>query len=305
MDKSQGPLVVITGPTASGKSALALEIAQKYNGELICADSRTVYKGLDIGTAKPTKVEQSLVKHHLLDIVSPNEPFSAAQFKELAQQAITDIAKRGKLPILVGGTGLYIDAVIFDYQFGAPADPDERRQLEVLSVEELRRRCEDNNISLPVNAQNKRHLLRAIELGGLLNHTKKLRSNTIVVALTTNKEELRSRVTNRAHQMVADGILDEVKRVGQKYRWQGEALTGNIYRILRPVVEDGAPLDTALELVATSDMQLAKRQITWLKRNPYIIWGEKGQLKTAIEHFVQQNNVSQSMPVAPQSDTIA
>ncbi len=305
MNKSKGPLVVITGPTASGKSALALEVAQKYNGELICADSRTVYKELNIGTAKPIKEEQALVKHHLLDVVSPGEPFSAAQFQKLAYKAIRHITDRGKLPILVGGTGLYVDSVIFDYQFGAPADPLERGRLEALSIEELKQRCEDNDIPLPMNTQNKRHLIRAIELGGLFDHPKKLRPNTIAVAFTTKKEELRSKITKRAHQMVAEGVLDEVRKVGQKYAWKGEALTGNIYRILRPVVEDNAPLGEALELLITSDMQLAKRQITWLKRNPYIIWGDKDQLKVAIEHFVQQNNLSKSMPVTPQSDTIA
>ena len=117
--KDASKLVVVVGMTASGKSAAALKIAQQYGGELICADSRTIYRGMDIGTAKPSAQEQKLVKHHLLDIITPDQKFTAAKFKKLANQAIQDIHSRGKLPIIVGGTGLYINSVIFDYSFGA------------------------------------------------------------------------------------------------------------------------------------------------------------------------------------------
>lgn len=299
------PLVVITGPTASGKSAFAMEVAKKYNGELICADSRTVFKGLDIGTAKPTRADRTEVPHHLLDIVYPDQPFSAAQFKQLALQVIKEVTQRGKLPIMVGGTGLYIDSVIFDYQFGEPANSVQREKLERKSVQELQEECLTQGIALPENPKNKRHLIRSIELGGLINHPKKLRSNTIVVSLTTNKEDLKSRITHRAHQMVAQDVLDEVKKIGQTYGWSTEALTGNIYRIFRSVVEGERPLEEAIELVIQSDLQLAKRQLTWLKRNPYIVWGTPVQLAVAIEHFVQQIMLAKSMPPIPLSDTIA
>ena len=169
------PLIVITGPTASGKSALAMDIAKKYGGEIICADSRTVYKGMDIGTAKPTEQDQREVPHHLLDVVEPNQPFSAAEFKERANQAICDISARGKLPMLVGGTGLYIDAVLFDYHFGLPADPNRRSDLQAMSVEQLQHVCLEQGIHLPINVRNKRHLVRAIEIGGVIQQPKKLR----------------------------------------------------------------------------------------------------------------------------------
>src|SRR5688500_6881598 len=116
------PLIVIVGPTASGKTALSIEIAKQYNGEIICADSRTVYKGMDIGTAKPTPEERQGIPHWGLDLVQPNEDFSAADFKVYALQKIIEIRARNRTPILVGGTGLYIDAVIFDYEFGSPVD---------------------------------------------------------------------------------------------------------------------------------------------------------------------------------------
>lgn len=290
------PLIVIAGPTASGKSALAMQIAKKYNGELICADSRTVYSGMDIGTAKPTKLDQREVRHHLLDVVDPDQYFTAAQFKVLADQAVADITARGKLPIIVGGTGLYVDSVIFNYQFGDASDPRRREQLQNKTVEELQQICLDNGYALPENTKNKRHLVRAIELGGLKERKLKLRPNTLVVAITTDRDVLRGRIIERAHQMVAQGVLDEVERLGNTYGWDSEAMTGNIYRILRPVVSGDTTLEEALELSIASDMQLAKRQVTWLKRNPYIIWGDAAQLTAVIEHFVQQNKLNESIP---------
>jgi len=290
------PLVVITGPTASGKTSLAMEVAKLFNGEIICADSRTIYKGMDIGTAKPSKKEQEAIPHHIIDVVEPNQPFTVADFKELALKAIDDITKRGKLPIMVGGTGLYIDSVIFDYQFGPASDPKQRAALHDKTVEELQDICKERGIPLPENEKNKRHLVRAIELGGLIQGPRKLRPNTIIVAITTDKEDLRQRVTYRAETMIDEGVIEEVRRLGKKYGWESEAMKGNIYRIFRPVVEGKTEISEALEQVITSDLQLAKRQMTWFKRNPYIIWGDPSQLLLAIEHFVQQNKLIKSIP---------
>lgn len=298
------PLVVITGPTASGKSALAMSVAKLYGGEIICADSRTVYKGMDIGTAKPTLQDQSEVRHHMIDLVEPNQSFTAADFKSRALQAITEIASRNKLPIMVGGTGLYIDSVIFDYAFGPPADPKKRKELQELTVSDLQRLCLKNAIELPTNKQNKRHLIRAIELNGSIRTPKRLRPNTIVVALTANLADLTGKIRQRAQDMVAKGVVQEVQKLGDVYGWHTEALTGNIYRIFRGVVEGNASIESALERCVLSDRQLAKRQITWLKRNPYVIWGPPDQLLPMIEHFVQQNTTTQSMPPALLSATM-
>ena len=298
------PLIVITGPTASGKSSLSLAIAKKYSGEIICADSRTVYRGMDIGTAKPTKAERQEVPHHLLDVAAPDESFTAADFKEQAVAAIDDISRRKKLPIIVGGTGLYIDSLIFNYQFGESADPIRRAQLQDLAVTQLQQMCLMEGITLPENTKNKRHLIRAIELGGITNQKKRLRPNTIVVALTTDRDNLRSRVMERAQGMVEQGVLKEVEKLGKKYTWTGEALTGSIYRIMHPVVDGELSVEEGINQVVTSDMQLAKRQMTWLKRNPYIVWGSPDQLMLAIEHFVHQNKLIESMPAPPLSATI-
>jgi tRNA dimethylallyltransferase len=281
--------VVIVGPTASGKSALAMDIAQKWNGEIIAADSRTIYRGMDIGTAKPTPEDRQRVRHHLIDIRDPDEPFSAAEFKRLAQQAIADISGRGKLPIMVGGTGLYVDAVLFDYQFGPSADEQLRTQLTAMTVEELQELCRQKGIELPVNTKNKRHLIRAIELGGLLAHPKRIRINTLVVGLTSKRVKLRERIEKRAQEMVQAGVLDEVKELGERYGWEGEALKGNIYRIFRNVVEDTTDIDTATEEFVKSDLALAKRQITWFKRNPAIVWSENpADLRSRVDTFLRQ-----------------
>lgn len=283
------PLIVVVGPTASGKSALAMRIAQAHNGEIIAADSRTVYRGMDIGTAKPTSQDQELVPHHLIDVRDPDEPFSAAEFKELANQAINDVASRGRLPIMVGGTGLYIDAVIFDYHFGPAADQAQRAVLNAMSVKELQDLCRQKNIDLPINNENKRHLVRALELGGLISHKKQLRANTFVVGISTERDILRRRVSERAKEMVTEGVLEEVKRIGQKYAWRGEALKGNIYRIFRGVIEGSKTIDEATEEFIRSDMALAKRQMTWFKRNQFIHWSTNPEeLQQQVDTFLRR-----------------
>ena len=160
------PLVVIAGPTASGKTGLAISLAERFNGEIICADSRTIYRGMDVGTAKPTANDQARVPHWGVDLVDPGDRFTAADFKEYANTKIADIRNRQKIPFLVGGTGLYIDSVIFDFQFGISPDEQVRYKLEQMSIEQLQDYCVKHNIKLPENSQNKRYIIRAIELGG-------------------------------------------------------------------------------------------------------------------------------------------
>lgn len=271
--KSDLPLIVITGPTASGKSAVAIELAEQYGGEIICADSRTIYKGMDIGTAKPSQADQARVPHWGLDIVAPDEPFSAADFKAYAVQKVTEIRERGCIPFLVGGTGLYIDSIIFDYEFGPAADPEKRALLEQMSLEELHNYCIQHNISLPENDQNKRYVIRAIEQKGI--SIKRLVTpidNCIIVGITTNKEELRVRIQKRSEQLFQAGVVTEAKTLGDTYGWENAAMTGNIYRLARAFLNHEIT-ETELQLKnTTADWRLAKRQITWLKRNQYMTW---------------------------------
>ena len=266
------PLVVIVGPTASGKSSLAVTLAEQFGGEIICADSRTVYKHMDIGTAKPSAEDQARVPHWGLDLVEPNEPFSASMFQEYANEKIADIRRRGKVPFLVGGTGLYVDAVVFEYEFG-PVDNSRREKLDKLSLVELHEYCNKNNIILPENEKNRRYVIRAIEQKSI--NTKRLlepQHNTIIVGITTEKEILRERIHERSEHLFETGVVQEAKSLGEKYGWKSEAMTGNIYRLAHDFLNGAITADEYKQLNETADWQLAKRQLTWLKRNPFIKW---------------------------------
>jgi len=267
------PLIVIAGPTASGKSGVAIEIAEQYGGEIIAADSRTIFKGMDIGTAKPSKADQARVPHWGLDIMTPGEAFSAADFKAYAVQKIAEIRSRGHLPILVGGTGLYIDAVIFDYEFGPAADPVLRAKLEEMTLEDLHKYCIQHNITLPENDKNKRYVIRAIELKS--TSAKRLDqpiNNCIIVGITTDRDELRKRINQRAEQLFDDGVVAEAKTLGDMYGWESEAMTGNIYRLAHAYLDKLITEDELKYRNQNADWQLAKRQLTWLKRNQFIEW---------------------------------
>lgn len=267
-----GPLLAIVGTTASGKSALAIELAERFDGEIICADSRTVYRGMDIGTAKPTAADRKRVPHHMLDVVDPDQPFSAAQFKQAANQAILDIQARGKLPLLVGGTGLYADAILYDYKFHAVADPVLRADLNGLSVAELQNRLRVAGIALPENSQNPRHLIRALETGGARAGKGTLRPNTLIIGLDPGQESLKRRIETRVTAMFADGFLDEARRLGETYGWDTEALQTPGYKAARSyILGTRSEAECQAEFVR-NDLQYAKRQRTWFRRNKSIHW---------------------------------
>lgn len=266
------PLIVICGQTATGKSALALKLAERYHGELICADSRTVYRGMDIGTAKPTPEERAQIPHWGLDLVSLDERFTVADFKVYADDVIEDIAARGKLPIIVGGTGLYIDAVIYDYQFRDMESPGLRRDLQGQTVEELQGRIRSMGLELPENARNPRHLIRIIETGGAVAHRSDLRPGTIIIGLQTNTDELQERIKNRVEQMIENGLVDEVRQLGAKFGWDAAGLQAPGYRAMREYLESIKTLDEAKAQFVKNDLDLAKRQRTWFKRNNSIHW---------------------------------
>jgi len=267
------PLVAITGPTASGKTALAIELAEKHGGEIICADSRTIYKGMDIGTAKPTAEEQARVPHWGIDLVEPGSYFSAADFKKYAFEMINQIRDRGHIPFLVGGTGLYVDAVLFDYQFGPPADNALRTKLKGLSLADLHKYCIDNNIKLPENNQNKRYLIRAIEQGSQVKRGRQTPINmSIIVGIATDKVLLRQRIEERTEHLFNNSVVDEATLLGKKYGWKSEAMTGNIYPLIHRYLKNELTYQELKNKFTTADWRLAKRQMTYLKRNPFIKW---------------------------------
>ncbi len=279
------PLIVIAGPTASGKTALAVRLAERFGGEIICADSRTIYTGMDIGTAKPTCDERANVPHWGLDLVEPGGRFTVADFKAYAEQKIAEIRERGNVPFLVGGTGLYIDAIVFDFAFAGEANEVLRKQLERMNIQELQKYCENNNIKLPENDHNKRYLIRAIERKNVtVKRRETLIDNTIVVGITTNRETLRTRIALRSEQLFANNVVEEATILSKKYSWDSEAMTGNVYPLVRKYIAgelDETGLRREFEI---SDWRLAKRQMTWLRRNPYIMWGTI----EASEHYLSR-----------------
>jgi tRNA dimethylallyltransferase len=272
---AKSPLIVIVGETASGKSALAIELAQQFNGEIICADSRTVYRGMDIATAKPSKADRKKVAHHLLDIAQPDRPVTVAEFKKRTLQAIDDIVSRGKLPIMVGGSGLYIDAVLFDFEFRGEADDKLRAELTKLSVEELQHRLNMAGIPLPENVRNPRYLIRALETNGQIGTRKSLRPNTLIIGLQVDREVLRQRISERVDVMVETGFVDELERLVERYGWGIQALQAPGYKAFRGYMAGELSLEQAKQQFIKNDMALAKRQRTWFKRNSSIHWVKK------------------------------
>jgi tRNA dimethylallyltransferase len=268
-------LIVIVGETASGKSELGLRAAEHMHGEIVSADSWTVYRGFNIGTAKPSPEEQARVPHHLIDIADPREGFSAALFKGLAEQAITDIAARDKLPFLVGGTGLYIDSVLYNYEFLPAPSPGQREELNGLSLPKLLERAEAMGLSTDmIDTRNKRRVIRLIENNGRQPGRGMLRSDTLLIGLRIPREQLEVRIEQRVDAMLAAGLEEETRQLADIYGWDVEPMKGIGYREWRAYFAGEQPLEATREQIVRSTLQLAKKQRTWFKREPAIKWFE-------------------------------
>jgi len=265
------PLVAIVGQTGSGKSALAMRLAEHFSGEIIAADSRTVYVGMDIGTAKPTVVERGRVRHFGLDVVTPDQPFNVYDFKQLADRAIADISSRGRLPLLVGGSGLYVDAVVFDYAFGPAPDSDMRAALDGLSVEELQSRVLAGGLPMPENSRNPRHLARVLESGTILRQPRRLRPNTLLLGLQPSLDQLRSRLEARAGAMLAAGLIEETQEIVAGYG-EREAFRTPAYKAVMAYLQGEIGLPAIGDAIVANDLKFAKRQRTWFRRNVCIHW---------------------------------
>lgn len=274
MESAANPIIVILGQTASGKSQLALDVARQFNGEIIAADSRTVYKGMDIGTAKPTEAEQALVPHFGLDLVYPNESFSAAQFQQYARDTVADIQSRKKLPIIVGGSGLYIDGFVYNFSFQKQPDLSLRHELAGLSLEQLQQRARAIGITHDeVSFTNPRHLSRAIERAGVAGSRQhQTPHNVLLIGLRVQKDVLDERINDRVGTMFDNGLVDEVQKLIQVYGSDAPGLLAPGYKAVIQYLNGSLTLDEAKELFARNDRRLAKRQLTWFKRNPDIIW---------------------------------
>lgn len=234
--------LAIVGPTASGKTAAALQLARAIDGEIICADSRTVYKGFDIASAKPSLEEQAMVPHHLLDVVTADQLFSVADFKRLALAAMHDIQKRGKIPMIVGGSGLYVDALLYDYSFSHQQGERDQR--------------------------NPRHATTAAR-----GTRKPLSPDVWYVGLNPGREAIHERLTARVDAMVAMGLVAELRELRSNFPGS-RVLDAPGYRAFADYLDGVIDLDTAKKQFVTRDFQLARRQMTWFKRNPDIQWFE-------------------------------
>lgn len=278
------PLVVIVGETGSGKSALGLELARRFEGEIIAADSRTVYKGMDIGTAKPTAEERRAVPHFGLDVVTPGQSFSAYDFKKLAERAIQDITDRGKVPIVVGGTGLYVDSLLYNFAFRPKPEPGARESFAPLNVEQLQERVLAMGLTLPYNVRNRRHLTRLLESGVAPTQRRRLRQSTVVLGLKLSQDVLRERIIRRVDSMVAAGLVDEVRGLCKQYGTVPEAFRAPGYKAFIAYLNGELGLAEAKEQFVRADLSLAKRQRTWFKRNKSIRWLDAGSaLVEAVE----------------------
>jgi tRNA dimethylallyltransferase len=264
----------VVGQTASGKSELGLKIAKTWNGEIICADSTTIRRGINIGTAKPNDQQRKCIRHHLVDIIEPDEPFNVARFKKLALQVIQDIVSQGKLPIMVGGSGLYIDSVLYDYDFVPPSSTVNREELNKLPLAALLVKVQQIGLDITgVDVKNKRRLINLIKRNGRQPKKHNLRPHTLLIGIhSANKKILKRRIEMRLNDMLEDGLEEEVQKLIAQYGWECEALKGIGYREWREYFLGSINREELCQNIIQSTMDLAKRQQTWFQRNKSIHW---------------------------------
>ena len=294
-------IIAIIGPTAVGKTALSFKLAERFQTELVSADAYQVYKGMDIGTAKATKDELATYRHHLIDIIEPNEDFSAAAFQEAARTTIEDLHERGKIPILVGGTGLYVQSLLEGYEFKAKRHSKEERQaalnrIAALSEDELKAYITEKTGYEPPDwhelLSNSHRLVRLVgaiekgdgaaavmpqKAGGPLYHA-------FVIGLSLPRQVLYERIEKRIDAMIEAGWINEVQQLLQDgVSPEAQAMKAIGYKELALYLDGQLSLEAASELIKKRTRHFAKRQMTWFKRMPYIRWYEKDDFVTEDE----------------------
>lgn len=273
-------VIVVVGPTASGKSDLGVKLARKYNGEIISADSRQVYRGLNVGSGKITKKEMQGIPHHLLDITSPRRRFTVAQYKKKADKAIHSILKRGKVPILVGGTGFYIQAVTDDLNIPqTPPDIKLRRKLDKSTTTELFTKLQklDPDRAQTIDKRNKRRIIRAIEIAKALGKVPKLkkrqRFNTLFLSIDVSKEILKKNIEKRLLERIKQGMITEVKHLHKNgVSWRRLEELGLEYRYIARFLQGKLTKDEVVDKLRFEIRHYAKRQLTWFRRDKRIHW---------------------------------
>ncbi len=272
-------VIVIVGPTSVGKTALAIELAQKYNGEIISGDAYQVYKEMDIGTAKVTAKEMQGIPHHLIDIIDYQTEYSVQKFQKEARRLISEIKKRGKLPIIAGGTGLYVQAVLYNYEFAENPEFTHVKQMnEKQSIEQLQAYIGENNIKLNESdfANHKRLVAVAtkIMLGSELKKSGRtpFYDKIQMIGLTCEREELYKRINYRVDLMIQAGLFEEVKQFKPGY--QSQQAIG--YKEIHQYFAGNCTKEEAIELIKRNTRRFAKRQYTWYRNKmPQIVWYER------------------------------
>ncbi len=289
-------LIVVVGPTGAGKTALGVFLAQKFNGEIVSADSRQVYRGLDIGTAKVTQEEMGGVPHHLLDVADPQETFTVATYKNLAEEVIADIYERGHLPFLVGGSGFYIDAVLYDMSFPS-VEPNEalRKKLEEQDAPELFTllREKDPERAKNIDPHNRRRLVRALEIvkqeGAVSPLKKEKQYETLVLGTGVDDWDAHDTwLLQRLKNRLDGGMVEEVRALHKSgVSWERMDELGLEYRWVARYLQDKVDYEEMLEKLWIDIRQYARRQMTWFRRDPGIHWVEdKNEAQRLVQTFV-------------------
>ncbi len=299
-ESKKNKIIVILGPTASGKSDMAVILAKKFGGEVISADSRQVYKGLDIGSGKITKREMKGVPHCLLDVASPKRAFSVAEFKRLAEKKAEDILKRGKVPIICGGTGFYIQAIVDDLVFPeVPPNEKLRAELEKQTTDELFKilRSKDPRRAKEIDSKNPHRLIRAIEIAQALGSVPRQYARTdarqydaLQIGIKTDDEKLKERIYTRLIARLRTGMVAEIKHLHESgLTWKRMEALGLEYRYLSRYIRGKITKDEMIEQLNIAIRQFAKRQKTWFKRDKRIKWfalGEMKKVEKEVEKFL-------------------
>ena len=288
-------IIVVLGPTAVGKTALGIELAQRFEGEIISGDSQQVYRKLDIGTAKASLEEQAAARHHLIDVREVDETYSAFDFVREAQAAIADVANRGKVPIIVGGTGLYLQSLLEGYHLGGQVDQEQvlayRAELEQWSEEDLRKAVSEQG--LEIVQFNRRRAIRALELDrfGQDLENQAPAYEALLIGLTDERDRLYERINQRVDSMMEQGLLEEARWLYEHFP-QVQATRGIGYKEFFPYFRGEMDLETAVDKLKQNTRRFAKRQLTWFRNRmqaPFYQISDphsKESILTEIERFL-------------------
>ena len=289
--ENKAKVVVICGPTASGKTALSIELAKTINGEIISADSMQIYKDMNIGTAKPTEEEMQGIKHYLLDFVSPDERYSVAQYKNDAKKAIKEILQKEKIPIIVGGTGLYVDSLIYEIEYNdIKLDENYRKELEKIADEKGLETLYNMAMEIDTKAMekisknDKKRIMRVLEIYKATGKTKtqqeiESRQKPVeydykVFAINWDREKLYQRINKRVDIMIEQGLIEEVKNILNKYDTFPTAMQGLGYKEVVDYLNGIYTKEEMIEKIKMETRRYAKRQLTWFRKNKQTIWLE-------------------------------